>query len=215
MYAATPTAWDNVVTVKLTDGNNDTYQSRFGASPELTGAASWGAVTTNLEGATVRAYVTLGGVNYEQLYLNAMENVALKVKTYNSTSLTIKLTANEGSATLYDKETKTETKVTKGGAEATKEYVCTVAANTTIEDRFVLFYAPAAPAICFNYNVLEINGHAGETLKVMQGTTEIVPELTLGDTYSKDLSDQSGRLVVILNGTEYQIDANPAVTEVP
>lgn len=213
MYAATPTTWDNVVTVKLTDGNNDTYQSRFGASPELTGEASWSAAPTNLEGATVRAYVTLGGVDYEQLFLNSMVNVALKVKTYNSTSLTIKLTANEGTTSLYDSETGTVTTVTKGGADATKEYVCTVAANSTIEDRFVLFYAPAGPEFCFNYNVLKVNGYEGKALIVKsEGGDEKANIASLPATYSLDLSAESGRFIVTLDGVDYQIDANPAVT---
>ena len=224
MYAATPTTWDNVVTVKLTDGNNDTYQSRFGASPELTGEASWSAAPTNLEGATVRAYVTLGGVDYEQLFLNSMVNVALKVKTYNSTSLTIKLTANEGTTSLYDSETGTVTTVTKGGADATKEYMCTVTANTTIEDRFILFYvAPAAQAICFKYNKLELTKYDGATVEVFADgvATAAVSQVVPSDLpYEIDLSAlASGKYKVAISGIatpeEYIIDVKPAVTVVP
>ena len=65
--------------------------------------------------------------------------------------------------------------------------------------------------ICFNYNMLEINGHAGETLVVKQGTTEFANETAMPAVYALDLSNESGRIVVTLNGVDYQIDANPAV----
>ena len=71
---------------------------------------------------------------------------------------------------------------------------------------------PVAPSICFNYNVLEINGHEGEALIVKKGADEIANVASLPAAYSLDLSAQSGRLVVTLNGQDYQIDANPAVT---
>ena len=75
--------------------------------------------------------------------------------------------------------------------------------------------APAEPSLCFNYNVLEINGHEGEALVVKQGDTEIANEAALPAVYSLDLKAYSGRLVVTLDGVDYQIDANPAVTVVP
>lgn len=223
MSAATYT-WENVVNVKLTDGNNDTYTSRFGVAPELTGAASWGAVTANLEGATVRAYTTLGGVNYEQLYLNAMENLPLTIKTYNSTDLTIQIQALYGTIALYDNVTGTVTTAVKGGADETKNYVCTVAANSTIADRFVLFYvAPAAQAICFNYNKLQLTKYAGATVEVFAdgAATATVTENVVGDaTYEIDLSAlASGKYKVVVSGIatpeEYIIDVKPTVTVVP
>ena len=142
MMSAATYSWEKVVSVKLTDGNNDTYTSRFGAAPELTDAASWGAVTANLEGATVRAYTTLGGVNYEQLYLNSIENLPLTIKTYNSTSLTITLTALYGEIKLYDNGALVLT-VEKGGAVESDSYVCTVASSATIEGRFIINYVSA------------------------------------------------------------------------
>ena len=70
-------------------------------------------------------------------------------------------------------------------------------------------------SICFNYNVLEINGHAGEALKIAQGATVIDQQTSIGATYSKDLSSYTGRIVVTLGTKEYQIDANPSVTVKP
>lgn len=149
MFAALASAatytWENVVTLKLTDGNSDTYTSRFGEAPELTDEASWGAAVANLEGATVRAYTVLNGVNYEKLYLQDMENTALVVKTFESTSLSFELKANYGTITLYDKltgDTKTVDKAGVAGLE-TDTYNCTVETNATIEGRFFLFYNAA------------------------------------------------------------------------
>lgn len=145
VMAATPTTWTNVVTVKLTDGNSDTYTSRFGEATELTDQPSWGAAVANLEGATVRAYTVLNGVNYEKLYLQSMENTALVVKTYNSTSLSFELKANYGTITLYDKLTGNTKTVDKAGVAGlvTDTYDCTVETNATIEGRFFLFYNAA------------------------------------------------------------------------
>jgi hypothetical protein len=62
---------------------------------------------------------------------------------------------------------------------------------------------------------LEINAHTGEALIVKKGADVIASEASLPAVYSLDLSAYTGRLVVTLNGTDYQIDANPAVTPVP
>ena len=145
IFAATPTTWTNVVTLKLIDGNNDNYTSRFGEATELTDQPSWGAAVANLEGATVRAYTVLNGENYEKLFLQDMENTALVVKTYESTSLSFELKANYGTITLYDKltgDTKTVDKAGVAGLE-TDTYNCTVETNATIEGRFFLFYNAA------------------------------------------------------------------------
>lgn len=151
MFAALASAatytWENVVTLKLTDGNSDTYTSRFGEAPELTDEASWGAAVANLEGATVRAYTVLDGVNYEKLYLQDMTNTALVVKTYESTSLSFELKANYGIVTLFDKLTGATKTVDKAGVAGleTDTYNCTVETNATIENRFILFYS--APTV--------------------------------------------------------------------
>ena len=217
MYAAAPSTWGNVVTVKLTDGNNDTYQSRFGTSSELTDEAGWGAVPTNLDGATVRAYINHSGVDYEQLFLNSMENVPLIIKTHNNASMTIKLTGNEGSVVLYDIQENAQTSVAKG---ETKDYVCTVATNATISDRFVLFYAPAAPSICFSNNQLDITGHEGETLVITNlADNSVLVNEAITANYSKnfdaDALPEKTRLLVTLNGVKYRITVNPDVEPVP
>ena len=148
-------SWTNVVTLKLTDGNSDTYTSRFGEATDLTVSPSWGAIVANFEGATVKAYAIMNGVNYERLFLNSMTNTDLVVKTYNSTSLTFTLTANYGTISLYDKQTGVTTTVDKT-SNPSDTYDCTVALNTTISDRFVLFYDAAT---CFSVTTNE-DGYA-------------------------------------------------------
>lgn len=71
-----------------------------------------------------------------------------------------------------------------------------------------------AKSLCFRYNTLEVIGYMGKSLVVKEAATgtEIVNEASLGVVFSKDLSDKHGRLIVVLDGKEIQIDATPDVT---
>lgn len=84
--------------------------------------------------------------------------------------------------------------------------------NYVIKDRFVINATPVAESLCFNNNILEVNGYTGKSLVIKQGASEIVNIPSLGTTYQKDLGAYSGRLVVTLDGKDYQIDVNPTVT---
>ena len=78
---------------------------------------------------------------------------------------------------------------------------------------FVIFSLIFFKTQTFNYNHLIVTGYAGSTLKVEKAGVAVVAEQTLAsDNEDFDLSAESGRLVVTLDGVEYQIDANPAVT---
>ena len=198
MISAATYSWEKVVTVTLTDGNNDTYSSRFGAAPELTDAASWGAVSANLTGATVRAYTTLGGVDYEQLYLNSIENLPLTVKTYNSANMTFTLTAIYGEIKLFDNGNLVLT-VAKGGVE-TDSYECTVETNTTIADRFVINYVAPAPVyaaeVTTNANGLATFSYASD-LEAVENDVKL---------YKGDLNGNE----LVLSGVNY-VKANQGV----
>lgn len=139
------------------------------------------------------------------------ENLALGFYTGENTSYTLKFSNFKGeSYEIYDR---VENKMITVNA-STEDYNFTIdesQKNSQINDRFVI-NIKVDPSLCFNYNVLEINGHAGESLVVKKGETELVNEASLPLLYSKDLSDQKGRLVVTLNGKDFQIDANPDVT---
>ena len=117
----------------------------------------------------------------------------------------------KGDLYLVDKQDNSRTKIVAGAT-----YDFTVEASqvgVAQANRFAISKI-AGPEICFNYNKLTVKGYAGKTLKVMKGADVVVAEKTLSDNEEFDLSAQSGRLVVTLDGKEYQIDANPAVTEV-
>lgn len=142
MFAATHT-WTNVLEITLTDGNNDTYTSRFGEASDLSNTVLWSPSAATFEGATVKAYVEYQGVNYEKLYLNDFaDNTPLIVKTYNSDQLTFNLKALYGTVTLHDNADGTDYTVDAAGT-ATLSQTFTVATNATIADRFVIFYVPA------------------------------------------------------------------------
>ena len=203
------------VTIALYDG---TYIPNLivgeSSDAEFAGGAlvnGYYAPVQDLAGAPLAVYAYLNGTEYENLVLDDLTNVPMGIKTSSATSYTLYFAGLQGTFSIYDKKLDQTT-------NCTANYEFTIEAsevNSIINDRFVLKYAPAAPSLCFNYNVLEVNGHDGESLVIKQGDTEIDNVAALGNTYSKDLSAYNGRLVVILNGVAYQIDANPATTIVP
>ena len=154
-------------------------------------------------------YVTWASNKFEDLHMGfgAGENTAYKL-----------VFSNFGGETIKVKDLVADVEVEISASTSLPyEYNFTIdesLKNSAIEDRFVINYVPN-PSLCFNYNVLEVKDHNGETLVVKQGDTEIANVASLGSFYTLDLSAYTGRLVVTLNGTDYQIDANPAVTPVP
>ena len=200
------------VTIALYDG---TYVPNFvvgeSSDAEFAGGAlvnGYFAPVQDLAAAPLALYAYYGGVEYENLILDNLTNVPMGIKTSNASSYKLLFTNLQGAVSIFD----TNTGQT---IDCSANYNFTIEdseKNSIINDRFVLKYAPFAPELCFNYNVLTVNGHDGESLVIKQGDTEIDNVAALGNTYSKDLSAYNGRLVVILNGQAYQIDANPATT---
>jgi len=206
----------NVMAVDYTAKAKVTLEAESGYTCELTlrQAAEYGALNgaeMNMEDRKVALYALNGTTKLQTAKAADLSELKLGLMGDASTSYTLTVSAVEGAETLYIWDADSASYALTEGAV----YHFTAAANATDEARFVLKKAalPAGPSICFNYNVLEINGHAGEALVVKQGTTEIANEASLPAVYSLDLNAYSGRLVVTLNGTDYQIDANPAVTD--
>ena len=221
MVAATLSAaaqtFTGMAQLTLTSADNKSCAMVIAESNDLNDGLNNGYYAElNESGYDVQLYVSYGGKKYQQFASNVatMQDLQLGIKTNASTAYT--LTATGVIGTLKVKINGVTYTITDGMSEA-----ITLPASSTLpaagdEDNYkVQPSAPAAPSICFNYNVLEINGHDGEALVIKQGTTEIDNVASLGATYSKDLSAYNGRLVVTLNGQDYQIDANPAVTVVP
>jgi len=157
---------------------------------------------------SINLYAVSQGTNLSAIGTDDLSNTAVTFASNKlETDYTMTFSNVIGTVKLYDAVEDQEITLANAGT-----YSFTAAANTVVADRFIINYVPAAPSICFNYNVLEINGHAGEALIVKKGADEIANVASLPAKYSLDLSAQSGRLVVTLNGQDYQIDANPAVT---
>jgi len=166
----------------------------------------------NLAEMPLAIYAIYDNVNYSTFATKSYTNLPVGIKTTNATTYHFYFDGVTGTVNLYDTKTGAAVPVSEGG-----DYEFTIdesLKNTIINDRFVINYVPD-PSICFNYNVLEVKDHVGESLVVKQGDTEIANVPALGLNYSLDLSAYTGRLVVTLNGQDYQIDANPAVTAVP
>lgn len=205
----------SVMAVDYTAKAKVTLQSESGYSCNLmlSESAEYGALAgsaMNFEDRKVALYVVNGSEKLQIARAASLEGVQLGLMTDASTSYTLTVSAVEGSETLYIWDGEKSFALTEGAS-----YNFTAAANATDEARLVLKKSPAGPSLCFNYNVLEINGHEGESLVVKKGADEIANVPALPANYALDLSAQSGRLVVTLNGKDYQIDANPAVTIVP
>lgn len=177
----------------------------------------------------VNIYAIKGAEKYSAIKSSAISELELQVITNRRAAadqhytLTFNVPTLTEGLTLYDSKTDTYTPITNG---ATYEFDVNTTLhpdyvegqNYVVTGRFVIKKAPlpAAPSICFNYNHLIVTGYAGSTLKVEKAGVAVVAEQTLAsDNEDFDLSAESGRLVVTLDGTEYQIDANPAVTPVP
>ena len=180
---------------------------------EYADAGALNGSVMNMEDRKVALYALNGTEKLQIAKAASLDGVKLGLLSDASTSFTITVSAVEGTGTLYIWDgTSVSYALTEGAS-----YTFTAAANATDEARFVLKKEAmkTEPSLCFNYNVLEIIGHAGESLVVKKGETEIANVAALPAIYSLDLSAQNGRLVVTLDGKDYQIDANPAVTVVP
>ena len=210
----------NVMAVDYTAKAIVTLESESGYNCKLTlrQAAEYGALNgleMNMEGREIALYAINEADKLKLQVAQAadLEGVKLGLKTDASTNYTLTVSSVAGAETLYIWDN-------AGASYALTEcavYNFTADANISDEKRFELKKSamPMGPSLCFNYNVLEIKGHEGESLVVKKGADEIANVPALGANYVLDLSAQSGRLVVTLNGVDYQIDANPAVTVVP
>ena len=206
----------NVMAVDYTAKAVVTLQSESGYTCKLTlrQAEEYGALNgleMNMEGRKIALYALNGETKLQTAQAADLEGVKLGLLSDASTKYTITVSGVAGNETLYLLD----------GAD--KSYALTADAvieieadaNATDEARFVIGKqapAPAEPSICFNYNILEVKGYEGKSLIIKQGADVIENVEELPADYQKDLSDKEGRLVVTLDGQDYQIDANPAVT---
>ena len=221
MVAATMSAfaidYSGKAKLTLTSSDNKSCALTIAESADLSDGLNNGYYAElNEEGKAVQFYVSFGGKKYQSFASSAatMQDLQLGVKTNASTTYT--LTASNVTGSLKIKFAGVEYTIDAAGVVFSD---LALAANSVLpaagdEANYVVNpSAPAVPSICFNYNHLIVTGYAGSTLKVEKAGVAVVAEQTLAsDNEDFDLSAESGRLVVTLNGVEYQIDANPAVT---
>ena len=207
----------NVMAVDYTAKAKVTLEAESGYTCELTlrQADEYGALNgaeMNMEDRKIAFYALNGTTKLQTAKAADLSELKLGFMGDASTSYTLTVSEVAGSETLYIWDGSDASYALTEGAV----YNFTAAANASDEARFVIKKAalPSGPSICFNYNKLQINGHAGEALIVKKGAEEIANVAALPAIYELDLNAQSGRLVVTLDGVDYQIDANPAVEEV-
>lgn len=191
----------------------ESCQMIIGQSDELNAGLNNGEYAEiNMEGRSVALYVEYNGVKYQHFASNpaTMTDLVLSAKTDAATTYNLIISDVSGAEKLKLRIGDEEFDVVAGTR------TITLAPNQTTAIGLVNPSAPAVPSICFNYNHLIVTGYAGSTLKVEKAGVAVVAEQTLAsDNEDFDLSAENGRLVVTLDGVEYQIDANPAVTPVP
>ncbi len=132
-------------------------------------------------------------------------------------TLTFKVTTMTEGLKLLDRVTGVVTPITDNGTyefdvNTTLHPDFVAGTNYVIKDRFVINGTPVAESLCFNNNILEVNGYTGKSLVIKQGTSEIVNIPSLPAMKAIPLGAYTGRLVVTLDSKDYQIDVNPTVT---
>ena len=208
----------NVMAVTYTAKAKVTLQAESGYTCELTlrqsnDYAALDGNEMNMTDRKVALYVLKGTTPLQIARAADLSNEKIGFMPDASTKYTITVSSVEGTETLYiwDKDTAAYA-LTEGAV-----YHFTAAANATDDARFVIKKTPlpTAPEFCFRNNELTVNGHAGESLVIASKEgLEIENVASLPATYSKNLSAYNGRYIVTLNSVAYQIDVNPAVTEV-
>lgn len=201
-------AVDYTSKAKITLEAESGYTCNLMVSSSATDGALSGSVM-NMEGRQVAFYALNGTTKLQIASATDLEGVKLGLLADASTSYTLTVSAVEGAETLYIWDADSASYALTEGAV----YHFAAAANATDEARFVIKKAamPTAPEFCFNYNKLTVNAYTGKSLVIKQGTTEIVNIPALPVAYKIDLSGYTGRLVVTLDGVDYQIDANPTL----
>ncbi len=161
---------------------------------------------------SINLFAVSAGANLSAVGTDELKDLALTfVSNKTETDYTMSFSNVTGTIKLYDAAENKEVTLANGGS-----YAFTAAVNSTIEDRFVINKATIPVEFCFRNNVLTVNGHKGEKLKISKDAEgDIQAEMTLGDEFEKDLSMFTGRIAVVLDSKTYYIDANPATTLVP
>lgn len=191
------------IELKENSDRNATYESGYDAECMMTQANPHSVLLYGFVGTTPCSSVATD--NLDGLV------IGLKTNKYDTDYKLVFTEVSGRALTILDKVTNEVINVTENG-----EYAFTIEAaqvdQKAIDDRFVIGGTPVTESLCFNNNILEVNGYAGKSLVIKQGTSEIENILSLGTTYQRDLGAYSGRLVVTLDKKDYQIDVHPTVT---
>lgn len=202
--------------VRLTQDNERTaaYESGYDSEKMMYQANS----------KSVLLYGIVGSQNCEDVVTNDLAGLKIGFVSNNvdATGYTLKFENVSGKAfKLYDKVLDQYTDIVDNGTYVFDAPSGQVANN----DRFEIREAPAGPEFCFANEELKVNGFAGKKLAIWNAdkTTAIVPEFTLGDTYTKDFSGEAAnsKFIIVFDGLpagapvqkEYVIDVKPTVTK--
>lgn len=102
----------------------------------------------------INLYAVIPGHDLSMICTNDLTNIPLTFQSNTTeTAYTMTFSSVTGTIKLFDAVTGTETVLANSGT-----YNFTCAANSTIADRFIINYVPAAPEICHRYGKLQVTG---------------------------------------------------------
>ena len=218
----------NVMAVTYTAKAMVTLQAESGYTCNLmlSEAAEYGALNgsvMNMDDRKVALYALNGTQKLQIAKAADLDGVKLGLLADASTNYTITVSAVEGTETLYIYDGADKAYALTAGAS----YNFTATASSTDEARFIIKKAPlpAGPEFCFNNEELKVNGFAGKKLAIWNAdkTTAIVPEFTLGETFTHNFSaEPKSKFIIVFDGLpadapvqkEYVIDVKPEVKKV-
>lgn len=170
----------------VSDGNKTCALTALQASDLNEGYNNGYCGEINMEGREVALYLIYNATNYQSFGTKSLTDMPLGIVTNADTQYKFQFANVQGTMTIYDAVEDVTVPLVSGD-----EYSFTAAANSTINDRFILNRtAPAAPGICHYGNVLKVTGSNGMVVKVhnMDDTDAMADVTITSDDQDIDIS---------------------------
>jgi len=144
------------------------------------------SLVPNLDNKPVAIYAYYNNAEYATFGTKDLGALAFGLKTNADTEYQLIVSDVEGATLVMKDDAENATfNLTEGAT-----YDFTAAANSTINNRFHLYIAPAAPGICHYGDVLQVTGSNGMTVQInnMDDTQAIAPVAITSDSQDIDIS---------------------------
>lgn len=170
----------------VSNGNKTSALTVLQASDLNTGYNNGYCGEINMEDRQVAIYLIYNAKNYDSFGTQSLADMPLGIVTNADTQYKFQFANVQGTMTIYDAVEDVTVTLVSGD-----EYSFTAAANSTINDRFILNRtAPAVPGICHYGDVLQVTGSNGMVVKVhnMDDTDAMADVTITSDDQDIDIS---------------------------